>query len=279
MDAGLVRTRHDAGAADDMDLAVDDGCARGAALRRHRRERLPRIGCGIVLPSLADRHPGRGAGFRQPEAAECVDLVVVAGERDVVRRDRHRLLLRPPVGRRIVFEHQPDRFPAGREPGKDVEPATRDRAQNLLGRLRKRRELDPGSAGAGRWRRRMQRVRAGRRLRRRLGEGDGRGEEGGNPGEGRPRHGADVHGSSLARAGVRRCRNHRRSAARSSRGARQAQCTSTPPARSPEQPSCSNLRVGSVWLRGASRAARNATSRGRRRSGRSPSPAPARSPL
>ena len=95
MDAVLGRARQRVGTAHNIDLAVGDAGRRRAAPCRHRRERLPAIGSGIVLPGIVDRPPGRRAGLREREAAERVDLVVHAGERDVMRRQRHRLLLGP----------------------------------------------------------------------------------------------------------------------------------------------------------------------------------------
>src|SRR5215813_2063038 len=106
MDAVLGDAVERGGAAGDIDLAVGNGGSSGAALRWHRRELLPLILGGVVFPGVVDRTPGRRSLLRQDEAAEGVDLVVEAGEGDVVGIEPHRLLLRPLIAGRIVLPHQ-----------------------------------------------------------------------------------------------------------------------------------------------------------------------------
>src|SRR5262249_22552534 len=77
------------------------------------------------------------------EAAERVELAAELGEGDVMRGERHRLLLRPRVGRRIVLVSESLGLPAGREPAEDVELAARGRAVELLRRLGERGKLEP----------------------------------------------------------------------------------------------------------------------------------------
>src|SRR5439155_2424483 len=81
--------------------------------------------------------------LRQYEAAEGVDPALVLGEGDVMRGQRHRVLLRPAVRARVVLVHHADRLPARREAAEHIKLAVGRRTEQLLGRLRKRRELHP----------------------------------------------------------------------------------------------------------------------------------------
>ena len=162
VDAGLGCARERVGAADHVNLAVDGGGARGAALGRHGRERFPAVGRRIVFPRVVERAPRGRPVVRQGEAAERVDFVVKRGEGDVVRGQLHRLLARPVVGRGVVFVDQRLGGPVGAEAAENVELAVRDRAEHLLRGIRKRRERRP----------RVGRRRRGGRLRKRVGERD-----------------------------------------------------------------------------------------------------------
>src|SRR4029077_13927044 len=102
VDAGLGDAGQRVRAAHHVNLAVDDGRTRGAALGRHGRERLPAVGRGIVFPRVVERAPRGRPVVGQGEAAERVDFVVKRGEGDVVRGQLHRLLARPVVGRGVV---------------------------------------------------------------------------------------------------------------------------------------------------------------------------------
>src|SRR5262249_52942052 len=135
-DAVLGDARQRIGAAGDVELAAG-GCRGGGAARgRHRRELLPLVGRRVVLPRVVDGIPGRGSGGGQGEAAEGVDLVVQRRERDVVRRELHRLLFAPLIGGRVVFEDERLGLPARRQAGEHVKLAVRGRAKDFLGRLR-----------------------------------------------------------------------------------------------------------------------------------------------
>ena len=130
-------------AADDVDLLAHRCRNRRAALRWHRRERLPTVGDRIVFPRVIHRHPRRRTGCGEDEAAECVDLAAVFGERNVVRQQWHRFLLCPLVGCRIVFVDHSDRLPPRREAAKHVHLSVCCRAEQLFSGLGKRRELGP----------------------------------------------------------------------------------------------------------------------------------------
>ena len=84
--------------ADHMQLAAERDGGRRAARARQRRQRAPAVGLEIVF----ERHVDRGAVGRRGEAAERVDLVVSAGERDVMGAARHGRELTPVVGCGIV---------------------------------------------------------------------------------------------------------------------------------------------------------------------------------
>jgi len=87
---------------------------------------------GSYSKALSIGNPGGRTRLRQHEAAEGVDLALVLGERDVVRSERHRLLLRPLVGRGIVLVHQRLRFPPWCEAGKHVQLAAGRGAEKLF---------------------------------------------------------------------------------------------------------------------------------------------------
>ena len=98
---------HRRDAADHVDLAADFDGHRSPALAGQRRERLPGIRRRIVLPRVVDGFPC-GAGWnlctrRGDEAPAHVDLAVRSGQGRMVGRPRHRLLLRPFVGGRVVL--------------------------------------------------------------------------------------------------------------------------------------------------------------------------------
>src|SRR5262249_26303359 len=137
---------------------------RGAALGRHGRERLPAVGGGVVFPRVVERAPCGRAGVRQVEAAERIDFVVERSEGDVVGRKLHRLLLRPFVGRRVVFIDE--------RLGRHARPG----AEKPVG-LAAPAAADPSSGGAGEGGGRPPgggRRRRGGRLRERVGEGNAR---------------------------------------------------------------------------------------------------------
>ncbi len=134
------------GAADHVDLAAHLLGDRGAPLARHRRERPPCVGRRIVLPRVVHRFPAVGArtAQRPHAAAEHINLSVVFGLRLVMHRDRNRLLLRPPIGGRIVFVDHGRRGPTvGAESADHVHLAARLGSVELLLRFRKRRSLRP----------------------------------------------------------------------------------------------------------------------------------------
>ena len=95
------------GAADHVDLAADFRGNRGPALAGQRRQRLPGIRRRVVLPRVVNRFPCAanwdGGVLRWDEAADHIDLAVRSGQGRMVRRPRHRRLLRPFVGDRVVF--------------------------------------------------------------------------------------------------------------------------------------------------------------------------------
>src|SRR5262249_28028309 len=82
-------------------------------------------------------HPRGTSTSRIHETAERVDLVVVAGKRHVMSRQRHRLLLRPFVGGRVVLVHDASGLPEWNQPGKNVQLSAGGGAKQLFARLRK----------------------------------------------------------------------------------------------------------------------------------------------
>src|SRR5262249_27376501 len=145
------------GAAHHVNLAVDRGGAGGAALGRHGLQRLPRVGGGIVFPCIVERTPRGRAGVGQGEAAERVDLVVERDEGDVVRRQRHRLLLGPRIRCRVELVDQRLGRPAGGEAAKNVELAAGGGAEHLFGWIGEGRERRPRLLWRRRRRRRLRR--------------------------------------------------------------------------------------------------------------------------
>src|SRR6266571_4597931 len=141
MHGRLIRTWH--GAADNVYLVADRRRDRRPALGGHRRQRFPIVCRGIVFPRVFDRHPGWRAGLRKDEAAERVDLALVLGKGNVMRRERHRLLLRPLVGDGIVFVNHSDRLEARSVTAEHVHLAARRSSEQLFRWFRKRGELRP----------------------------------------------------------------------------------------------------------------------------------------
>ena len=147
---------------DDVNLAVHRFRLRGTALDWQRRQRLVRIGDGIVLPDV-----GSGAFTRDGSqaAAENVQLAVVGGLRLVMHVDRNVLLLRPLVRPGVVLVYESRRTAAAR-PGRrgaaatagtragwieaestnDIELAVDDGAVELFLRLGERRRFRPAHA-------------------------------------------------------------------------------------------------------------------------------------
>lgn len=130
-------------ATDHIDFIANRGGHGRTSLNRHGRQSLPGIGGRIVLPSVVDRNPRRGAGRRIHESAERINLPVILRKRDVVRWKRHRLFLGPMIGGRIVFVDQSFRVPNRNKSSEDIHLSACRRAQNFLGGLWKWRELFP----------------------------------------------------------------------------------------------------------------------------------------
>src|SRR6266849_6471833 len=141
MHGRLIRTWH--GAADHVYLVADRGRHWRTALGGHRRQRFPIVCNGIVFPRVVDRHPSWRARLRKNETAERVDLALVLGKGNVMRRERHRFLLRPLVGDGVVFVNHSDRLEAWRVPAEDVHLSVCRCAEQLFSRLWKRRKLRP----------------------------------------------------------------------------------------------------------------------------------------
>ena len=135
------------GAADHVDLAADFGGDRGPALAGQRRQRLPGIRRRVVLPRVVNGFPGAAHGdggvLRGDEAAHHVDLAVRSGQRRMVGRPRHRRLLRPFVGGRVVFVGDAPRL-AAVPAAKHVEFAVGGHAVELFIGLREWGALLPG---------------------------------------------------------------------------------------------------------------------------------------
>ena len=129
---------HRRGAADHVDLAADFGGDRGPALAGQRRQRLPGIRRRVVLPRVVNRFPGAadwdGGVLRGDEAAHHIDLAVRSGQGRMVRRPRHRRLLRPFVGGRVVLVGDAARLAVG-PAAKHVELAVEGNAVELFIRL------------------------------------------------------------------------------------------------------------------------------------------------
>src|SRR6266581_4382436 len=141
MHGRLIRTWH--GAADNVYLVADRGRDRRPALGGHRRQRFPIVCSRIVFPRVVDRHPGWRTRLRKDEAAERVDLALVLGKRNVMRRERHRPLLRPLVCDGVVFVNHSDRLEAWSVTAEHVHFSASRRAEQLLSRLGDGCELRP----------------------------------------------------------------------------------------------------------------------------------------
>src|SRR6478736_4259591 len=101
-DRRIARARQAGGSADHVDLAVDRHGNAAATLGRQWSDRLPAIGGRRILPGIVDRLPGDVLA-RAHEAAEDIDLVVERDRHAVMHmRLRHRTLLRPALGGRII---------------------------------------------------------------------------------------------------------------------------------------------------------------------------------
>ena len=150
-------TGRKARATNHVDFVASRGGHGRTPLGGHWRESLPGVVGRVVLPRIVDRNPRCGTRGRIHESAERVNLPVIFRERDVMRRQRHGLFLRPLIVCRIVFVDQSFRLPNGNKSGEDIHlPACR-RAQNFLGGLRKWRELLPFGLRKRRRRRRVER--------------------------------------------------------------------------------------------------------------------------
>ena len=141
---------HRRGAADHVDLAADFSGDRGPALAGQRRQRPPGIACRIVFPRVVNGLPGaanRDGGFlRGEEAAHHVDLPVRSRQGGMVGRTRHRRLLRPFVGGRVVLVGDASSL-APVPAAKHVEFAVGGDAVELLIWLREWCALLPGRCG------------------------------------------------------------------------------------------------------------------------------------
>ena len=142
-DRGFIGSGRGGGAAHHIDFAVDHGRRRRAALGRHGRQRLPVVRRRIVFPGIVDRDPGGRPRQRWNEAAERIDLALVFGEGDMVGWQRHLFPLGPFVRGGVVFVNQGLGFPDRRQAREDIHLAAGRHAQNLLGRVGKRRFAFP----------------------------------------------------------------------------------------------------------------------------------------
>ena len=146
----LLGACHRRGAADHVDLAADFSSDRRPALAGQGRQRLPGIRRRVVLPRVVNGFPCAahwdGGVLRRDEAAHHIDLAVRSGQGRMVGRPRHRRLLRPFVGGRVVFVGNAPSL-ASVPAAKHVEFAVGGNAVELLVGLREWCALLPGRCG------------------------------------------------------------------------------------------------------------------------------------
>ena len=122
--------------ADHVNLAVQLFGLCCAHLDGEGRQRLPRIGGGIVFPRVVH---GCRAGELHRAAAKRVDPVLKGGLRLMMHRLGHRFLLGPPICCGVVFVHEPLRIARLAESSNDVHLSVHGERVELFLRFGKRR--------------------------------------------------------------------------------------------------------------------------------------------